>query len=111
DRNAELGAAVAGSLGGVAKFVAADLEDFGAVAGLVPAAEAAFGRLDILCNIAASTERGTILDTDQALFDRIFAINVRAPFFLMQGAAQLMRRQAEGGAVVNVSSVNAHGGG
>lgn len=110
DRNAELGEAVAASLGGLARFVRADLEDFDAVAGLVPAACAAFGRLDILCNVAGSTERGTILDTGRDLFDRIFAVNVRAPFFLMQDAAKLMRVQGEGGAIVNVASVNAHGG-
>lgn len=110
DRNAEKGEAVARSLGPVAKFVPADLEDLDAVRRLVPAALEAFGRIDILCNIAASTERGSILNTDQALFDRIFAVNVRAPFFLMQDAAKAMREQQSGGAMVNVSSVNAHVG-
>lgn len=110
DRNAEKGEAVAKSLPVPTKFVAADMQDLEAVRGLVPAAEAEFGRLDILCNIAGSTERGSILNTDPALFDRIFAVNVRAPFFLMQDAAKLMRRLKTGGAIVNVSSVNAHGG-
>ena len=62
DRNADQGEAVAKSLGGIARFVAADLANLGDVQKLVPAAEAAFGRLDILCNIAASTERGSILE-------------------------------------------------
>ena len=110
DRNAEKGEAVAASLGAVAKFVAADLQDLAAVRRLVPAAEAAFGRLDILCNVAASTERGSILDTDEALYERIMGVNLRAPFFLMQDAAKLMRREKIEGAIVNVSSINAHGG-
>lgn len=110
DRNVESGEAVARSLNGVARFVAAELEDLDAVRGLVPAAEAAFGRLDILCNVAASTERGSILDTDAALYERILGVNLRAPFFLMQDAALAMRRLGTGGAMVNVASVNAHGG-
>jgi NAD(P)-dependent dehydrogenase (short-subunit alcohol dehydrogenase family) len=110
DRNAEKGEAVARSLGSIAKFVAADLANLIDVQKLVPAAETAFGRLDILCNVAASTERGSILDTYPELYDRILAINLRAPFFLMQDAANLMIRKGIEGTVVNVSSVNAHGG-
>lgn len=111
DRNVEKGEAVAASLKGIAKFVPADLQNHEQVTTLVPAAEAAFGRLDIVSNIAASTERGTILDTDIELYDRILAINLRAPFFIMQAAAKLMRKQKSGGTMVNISSVNAHGGG
>jgi NAD(P)-dependent dehydrogenase (short-subunit alcohol dehydrogenase family) len=110
DRNAEKGEAVARSLGKVARFVAADLAELSAVRRLVPAAQEAFGRLDILCNVAGSTERGSILNTDEVLYDRILAVNLKAPFFLMQDAAKLMRAQKSGGAIVNVSSVNAHVG-
>ena len=56
-------------------------------------ADKAFGRVDVLVNVAALTERGTILNTSPELFDRMFAINVRAPFFLMQDAAKIMRRE------------------
>ena len=45
-----------------------------------------FGRIDYLVNSAATSERGTILDTTGEQFDRIVAVNVRALFFLMQGA-------------------------
>jgi NAD(P)-dependent dehydrogenase (short-subunit alcohol dehydrogenase family) len=110
DRNAEKGEAVARSLGSLARFVAADLQHLDAVRQLVPAAEAAFGRLDILCNVAASTERGSILDTDPELYERILAVNLRAPFFLMQDAAKLMQRQKIEGSIVNICSVNSHGG-
>jgi NAD(P)-dependent dehydrogenase (short-subunit alcohol dehydrogenase family) len=44
------------------------------------------------------------------LFDRIFAVNVRAPFLLMQAALGLMARERVAGAIVNILSVNAHGG-
>jgi NAD(P)-dependent dehydrogenase (short-subunit alcohol dehydrogenase family) len=99
---------VAASLG--AEMVVADLADHAQVETIVPAAERAFGRVDILVNVAALTDRGTVWDTDQTLWDRMFAINVRAPFFLMQAVARIMRREKIEGAMVNVASINAHGG-
>jgi NAD(P)-dependent dehydrogenase (short-subunit alcohol dehydrogenase family) len=56
------------------------------------------------------TDRGTIFDTSPELFDRMFAVNVRAPFFLMQDAAKIMRRERIEGAMVNILSMSAHGG-
>ena len=58
----------------------------------------------------ALTDRGTILDTSPELFDRMFAVNVRAPFFLMQDAAKIMRREKIPGAIVNILSMSGHGG-
>lgn len=113
DRNAEKGETVARSLqeqGTNTVFVPADLADPAKVAAIIPAAEKAFGRVDILCNIAGNTGRGSITDTDLMLFDRIFAVNVRAPFFLIQDAAKLMQREKIAGSIVNILSVNAHGG-
>ncbi len=112
-RNVERGEAVAASLTTTsckAAFHAADLADLDAVKGVVPAAEAAFGRLDILVNAAGDTDRGSILDTSPELYERIMGVNLRAPFFLIQGAAELMRRQAIAGAIVNIQSMSAHGG-
>lgn len=113
DRQVEKVEAVAralNDLGTRTQFVAADLADHAQVARVVPAVDAAFGRIDILANIAGLTDRGTILDTDQALFDRMFAINVRAPFFLMQDTIRVMQRERIEGAIVNILSVNAHVG-
>lgn len=112
-RNRERGEAIAGELtaaGCPSHFVRADLarvEDCQAVIGK---ADAAFGNLHALVNCAGVTDRGTVLDTTPELFDRIFAVNTRAPFFLIQGAARIMRREATAGAVVNVLSMSAHGG-
>lgn len=91
-------------------YVPADLarvEDCRAVAA---AADRRFGRIDVLVNAAGITDRGTILDTDPDLFDRMFAVNVRAPFFLMQEAITVMRRERIEGAIVNISSMSAMGG-
>lgn len=93
-----------------AELVVAALEDIDQVRGIVRRCEEAFGRVDILVNAAAITDRGSILDTDPALFDRMFAINVRAPFFLMQDAIRVMRRNQSGGAIVNILSMSGHGG-
>lgn len=112
-RNRERGEAVAASLvaqGCEARFLPVDLADLDAVRGIVQAAEAAFGRLDILVNAAGDTDRGSILDTSPELYERIMAVNLRAPFFLIQDAAQAMRRHAIEGAIVNIQSMSAHGG-
>src|SRR5207244_200497 len=92
------------------EFVAADLarvEDCGLV---VQTARRSFGRVDFLVNSAATSERGTILDSTPALFDRMVALNVRAPFFLMQGALRLMIERGIRGSIVNIISMSSHGG-
>ena len=112
-RNKARGEAVAESLraaGCDARFHQVDLADLDAVRRVVPAAAQAFGHLDILVNAAGDTDRGTIFDTSPALYERIMAVNLRAPFFLIQDAADLMRRQDVPGAVVNIQSMSAHGG-
>ena len=111
DRQADKGEAVARSLteaGTPSIFVAADLADPAQVAAIIPAADKAFGRVDVLANIAGLTDRGSILETDLGLFDKMFAINVRAPFFLMQDAIGVMQREAIEGTIVNILSVNAY---
>ncbi len=114
DRRRDQGEAVAASLneaGTRTLFIETDLAIHEQVQRVIPAVDAAFGRVDIVCNIAGLTDRGTLLDTDLALFDRMFAINIRAPFFLLQDAVKIMQREGRGGSIVNISSVNAHVGG
>jgi NAD(P)-dependent dehydrogenase (short-subunit alcohol dehydrogenase family) len=92
------------------RFVAADLSRVEDCRAVIDAADAHFGRLDVLVNAAASTDRGTILDTDPELFDRMFATNVRAPFFLMQEAVRVMKREGIEGSIVNICSMSALAG-
>src|SRR5580700_244194 len=96
-------------LGSESAFVRADLSRVEDCFATVDAAAHAFGRLDIVANVAGVTDRGTIEDTTPELFERIFAVNTRAPFFIMQRAIPLLRR-AGGGSIVNVISIAAHGG-
>jgi NAD(P)-dependent dehydrogenase (short-subunit alcohol dehydrogenase family) len=102
---AELAAA-----GAQALFVPAELADLDQVRSVLAETDREFGRVDCLVNAAAITDRRSILDTTPELFERMFAVNVRAPFFLMQDAARLMRRAGTGGTMVNILSTSSHGG-
>jgi NAD(P)-dependent dehydrogenase (short-subunit alcohol dehydrogenase family) len=112
-RNARRGKDIAAELtndGVRTRYVQADLARVEEVHKIVAEADKVFGRLDVLVNAAGNTDRGTILNTSPELFDRIFAINVRAPFFLIQEAAKVMRREKIPGAIVNILSMSSHGG-
>lgn len=92
------------------EFVRADLSQIDDCQNVIETARRAFGRIDFLVNSAATTDRGTILDSTPELFDRIMAVNLRAPFFLMQGALKLMIETGVRGAIVNIISMSSHGG-
>lgn len=113
-RNAAKGAAVVKRIEAISQakviYVEADLALVDDCRKVVKACDAAFGQVDILVNAAAITDRGTILDTSPELFDRMFAINVRAPFFLMQDAITLMKRKGTTGSIINIGSMSAMGG-
>ena len=63
-----------------------------------------WGGLDILVNNAGVTHAADLIDLTEEDFDRVFAINLKSALFATQHAARLMK---EGGAIVNMSSVNA----
>lgn len=88
-------------------FIAADLGSVDDCRNVVAKADKQFGTLDVLVNAAAITDRGTILDTSPELFDNMFAVNVRGPFFLMQEAAKIMIRDGRNGSIVNIGSISA----
>jgi NAD(P)-dependent dehydrogenase (short-subunit alcohol dehydrogenase family) len=107
-RDAERGEAVVGEIaaaGGKAAFVAADLdgrpETSRDLAGR--AAAAAGGDIDILVNNAAIFPAPSTVDTDEATFDEVFAVNVKAPFFLVAAIAPGMATRGSG-AIINLGS-------
>lgn len=112
-RQADKGEAVARDLskaGCRTKFVAADLGKLDDAIKVARAADAAFGRIDVLVNAAGITDRGNIFDTSPELFDRMMAVNVRAPFFLTQETVKVMAREKIAGSIINIQSMSAHGG-
>jgi NAD(P)-dependent dehydrogenase (short-subunit alcohol dehydrogenase family) len=109
-RDEARGRAVAESLGVPAVFIAADLADAAATARILPEAEAALGPVDALVNAAGLTDRGGIADTPVELWDRLFAVNARAPFILMQAMARRLKALRRPGAIVNVITMSSHGG-
>lgn len=109
-RDPQRGAAVAAALGTRAHFVATDLADASATSRIVEQAEAALGPVDALVNAAGLTDRGTITDTPVELWDRLFAVNARAPFILTQAFARRLRALGKPGSIVNVITMSSHGG-
>jgi NAD(P)-dependent dehydrogenase (short-subunit alcohol dehydrogenase family) len=96
--------------GAAGLFVSAELSDVEQAAATVHHCLERFGRIDCVVNAAALNARGSLLDTTSELFDAHMAINVRAPFFIMQQAVADMRRRGEPGSIVNIITMSAHGG-
>jgi 3-oxoacyl-[acyl-carrier protein] reductase len=88
----------------------ADLADATACDPLIQHALDAFGQLDVLVNNAALLGRASLDDITPELFDRVIAVNLRAPFFLSRAALTAMRPRRRG-AIVNVASMAARTGG
>jgi NAD(P)-dependent dehydrogenase (short-subunit alcohol dehydrogenase family) len=113
-RNAEKGGAVAEAItrdiGVAAHFVTADVGSVEDCRKVMAETDRLFGKVHVLVNAAGMTDRGTILDTSPELFDRMFAVNVRGPYFLMQEAIRRMIRDGIEGAIVNIGSISALSG-
>lgn len=95
---------VAGQVRGTGRRVLsmqADLAGPTAPAAVVAAMMGEFGGLDILVNNAGITHWGAVAQTSAEDFDRLVAVNARAPFLMMRAAADKL---ADGGRVVNISS-------
>ncbi|HXY99141.1 MAG TPA: glucose 1-dehydrogenase [Stellaceae bacterium] len=89
---------------GSALYVRADVSDNAAMAGLVDRALARFGRIDIMVNNAGTTHRnGPMLGVEEAVFDRVFAVNVKSIYLAALHVVPVMRKQG-GGAILNTAS-------
>ena len=113
-RNADKGHAVADAVrsetGVRTEFVVADLASVADCRKVIAEADRLFGGVHVLVNAAGVTDRGNLLNTSEELFDRVLAVNVRAPFFLMQEAARRMVRDGVAGSIVNIGSTSGHTG-
>ena len=102
-RDAARGLAVADTItaeGGKARFVAADLTDPAELGELADQA----GTVDVLVNNAGFSWFGPTAELDMATFDRLFAANVRAPYFLVGALAPKMAARG-GGSIVSIGSM------
>lgn len=81
----------------------ADVTDAGAVADVVQRARSRYGRIDALVNNAAIGPLGTVLDTDEELFDKVLAVNLKGPFLCSRAVLPHLVAGG-GGAIVNIGS-------
>jgi len=102
-RNPARGSAVADAItaaGGTARFVATDLSDPAQLEELAGQA----GTVDVLVNNAGFSWFGPTSDLDVATFDRLFAANVRAPYFLVAALAPKMAARGSG-SIISIASM------
>ncbi|MGC2399318.1 MAG: SDR family oxidoreductase [Acidobacteriaceae bacterium] len=100
---------LADELGAGCSYVLGSLEDPQAPARLIAETIQHFGRIDGLVNNAAAITRSNLETTDSEVFDRTVAVDLKAPFLLIQAALPHFRRQGSG-RVLNIGSMNGYCG-
>ena len=86
-------------------YVEVDVTDMPSVGGMLFAAQAAHGPIHTLVNNAAIFEMAPLLESDEASFDRLFAVNVKGMFYVMQRVLQhMVDAGVQGGSVINLAS-------
>jgi NAD(P)-dependent dehydrogenase (short-subunit alcohol dehydrogenase family) len=107
-RNAERGEKTIAEIraaGGRADFIASDLFDAASVRQVArKAVELGDGHVDILINNAGTFPFGPTHEMSEESFDRVYALNVKAPYFLVAELAPLMEKRGKG-AIVNLSTM------
>ena len=107
DRNAaavEETVAIITGEGGQAKAFTADVSRAGEVEAMVKACLASYGRIDVLDNNVGIAETGSVVDVDEQVWDRVFAVNLKSAYLTMKHVIPAMVDQG-GGSIINISSV------
>lgn len=107
DIEVEKGEKAAAGLGANAAFLACDVGDKVQVDALVAATVEKWGRLDVMLANAAIVHTGDILEVEEDIYDRMTRVNMKGFFLSNQAAARQMAAQGEGGAIINMSSIQA----
>jgi 3-oxoacyl-[acyl-carrier protein] reductase len=104
DLNGETAASVASEIGPSARPFTVDVSIGAQVHAMVETALSAFGDLDAVVNNAGYTHRNMpMLEVDEATFDRIYAVNVKAIYWAAKAAIPVFRKRG-GGAFLNIAS-------
>ena len=85
-------------------YIQADITQSTQINTMVDAAVQKFGNIHILFNNAAVFDLAPLLDSDEAMYDRLFAVNVKGMFFVMQKILAHMVQHHVQGSVINMSS-------
>ena len=94
------------ALGDQSIEVEADVSSVDELQRLVDSAVSAFGRLDVMVNNAGIETRSSVLDTTEAQYEKVLAVNLKSAFFGTQIAAKQMIKQGGGGRIINITSVH-----
>ena len=89
---------------GRAIYVQADITHMAQINALLDQAEARFGGIHVLFNNAAVFDMAPLLESTEASFDKVFAVNVKGMFFVMQKTLARMVNRGDKGAVINMAS-------
>ena len=97
-------------LGSECIYVKADLENLNDCKKIISETDKKFTTIDSFINVAAFTERGTILSTTEENYDKNFNVNVKAPLFMMQDVIKIMIRDKKKGTIAHILSMAAYSG-
>jgi D-sorbitol dehydrogenase (acceptor) len=90
---------------GRANYVQADITQMAQIDALLDAAEKRFGNIHVLYNNAAIFDMAPLLESTEASFDKVFSVNVKGMFFVMQKTlARMVANGTQGACVINMSS-------
>ncbi|ARU62496.1 short-chain dehydrogenase [Tumebacillus avium] len=104
----ESGAGVAQEIrdgGGQAEFFRADISKAADVQALVAFTVERFGALNIICNVAGINIPGSVVDLEEEIWDRTFAVNVKSMFLTAKYGIPEMQKSG-GGSIINTGSAN-----
>jgi NAD(P)-dependent dehydrogenase (short-subunit alcohol dehydrogenase family) len=90
--------------GGKAVAFTSDVSRAGDVEAMVAACLKTYGRIDVLDNNVGIAEMGSVVETTEAEWDRVFAVNLKSAFLAMKHVIPVMQKQG-GGSIINISSI------
>ena len=90
--------------GPAVQYIACDVTETAAIKGMVTKAVDGLGPIHTLFNNAAVFDMAPLLESNEAMFDKLFAVNVKGAFFVMQAVLQHMVTSGTRGAVINMAS-------